>query len=300
LGYRGQSGNFLALMGRPKYDDSIDTIGESMTPLVPLRFNLRQALDCFLDFRFLTVRKKARAELVKVESRANIVDGLLLALHDVDKVIDIIRVANDTKAAKDAISSTLGTNVKQTEAILNLQLGQLTRLNKDKLDQEMGDIRNSRQRLSSLLSLNSAVYDTMIEDFESLAKEFGIDRRSRILSQDEKEVDSVKQIPNNPSIIVVTGGGYIKRMPLQTFEIQKRGTRGKQGASITSTNSAKYTTDVNVAHCFTCKDQDTLLMLTHSGIAYSLPAHEIPVFSRQAKGQSISSVLGVSTDVRIT
>jgi DNA gyrase subunit A len=104
--------------------------------LVPQRFTLRQALDCFLDFRFETIRRKSRYQLDKVEARAHIVDGLLIALEKVDDVIELVRSASDQKAARELLQGSLGTSEEQTDAILKLQLGQLTRLNKGKLDDE--------------------------------------------------------------------------------------------------------------------------------------------------------------------
>jgi DNA gyrase subunit A len=229
------------------------------------------------------------------------VSGLLKALSKIDAVIETIRTAKDAASAKEAIGQVLVTTAEQTDAILRLQLGQLTRLNKGKLEEERKELEKSRKRLESLLTEDNVVYATMNEEFSELNEEFGVDRKTQILADIDGDINEVELIPNDRSVIVVTRGGYIKRMPLQTFESQRRGTRGKRGASAASTTgSAEDSADSEVAHFFTCSDHDTLLMVTHRGIAYGLRAYEIPVASRTAKGQPIPSVLPVNSDDSIT
>jgi DNA gyrase subunit A len=283
------SGNFLALM-----NSDTDPNAESES-LVPQRFTLRRALDVFLDFRFLTIRKKVRYDLSKVAARAHIVEGLLLALEKVDTVIDIVRSAADTAAARQALIEELGTTEEQTDSILRLQLGQLTRLNKGKLEDEKSDLEKSTLELTGLLEVDNKVYDVMKEESQELITKFGVDRKSRIEIEDDGEVDEIDMVTNSRSVIVVTRGGYIKRMPLKTFESQGRGTRGKRG-----TSDGGESVDNEIAHCFTCNDHDTLLMVTQRGIAYGLRAYKVPIASRTAKGQPIPSVLPVRSDDVVT
>lgn len=275
------SGNFLALMG---------------SGTVPRRFTLRSALECFLDFRFETIRRRAAFELRKVASRAHIVDGLLRALQVVDEVIETIRSAPDQMSARVALmdpgNEDLALSRDQADAVLKLQLGQLTRLNKSKLLDEKESLETSRAELENLLSVDSAVRDVMKDEFEELKGKFGIPRRTRI-EPDEGELSEIDLVKNSRSVIVVTRGGYIKRMPLKTFESQGRGTRGKKGTSSASD-------DNEVAHCFTCNDHDTLLMTTQRGIAYGIRAFQVPTGGRTAKGVPIPSVLPVTVDDVIT
>jgi DNA gyrase subunit A len=281
------SGNFLALMNSDSDPDS--------QSLAPQRFTLRRALDVFLDFRFQTIRKKVRYDLSKVAARAHIVEGLLVALEKVDIVIDIVRQAADTPAARKALIEELGTTEEQTDSILRLQLGQLTRLNKGKLEDEKADLEKSRDELTALLEVDNKVYDVMKEESQELITKFGVDRKSRIEIEDDGEVDEIDMVTNSRSVIVVTRGGYIKRMPLKTFESQGRGTRGKRG-----TSDGGESIDNEIAHCFTCNDHDTLLMVTQRGIAYGLRAYKVPIASRTAKGQPIPSVLPVRADDIVT
>ena len=276
------SGNFLALMGEGT---------------VPQRFTLRSALDCFLDFRFDTIRRRSAFQLRKVEGRAHIVDGLLLALACIDDVIDIIRKASDQNGAREALmdesNEALGLSKEQAEAVMKLQLGQLTRLNKDKLQDEKATLDSSQKDLQTLMVVDQAVRDLMTVEFKAMKTKFGSARKTRI-EIEEGDVSELDLIRNSRSVIVVTRGGYIKRLPLKTFESQGRGTRGKK-ASGDSANS-----DNEVAHCFTCNDHDTLLMITQKGIAYGLRAYQVPIGGRTAKGQPIPAVLPVKADDIIT
>lgn len=264
---------------------------------VPRRFTLRSALDCFLDFRFVTIRRKSTFQLQKVAARAHIVDGLLLSLESVDQVIQLIRDAPDTNAARESLmdpaNKKLGLSREQADAVLKLQLGQLTRLNKGKLSDEKETLEQSRKQLTDRLENDSSVRKLMIEEFQKLKDKFAVPRRTKI-ELEEGEIEEMDLVQNSRSVIVVTRGGYIKRMPLQTFENQGRGTRGKKG---TSSNSNE---DTEIAHCFTCNDHDTLLMTTQRGVAYGLRAFQVPSGSRTAKGVPIPSVLPVKSDDLVT
>ena len=279
------SGNFLALMAAP--DDPLS--------LTPQRFTLRSALDCFLDFRFKTLRRKAQYQLGKVQARKHIVEGLLLALEKTDRVIEIVRASEDQQSARTALQEELQSSDEQTEAILRLQLGQLTRLNKGKLDSEKADLETKGSALTRLIESDEAIYEELLSEFAELSAKFGVDRKTSIELDNDGEVSELDLITNSRSVIVVNRGGYIKRMPLKTFESQGRGTRGKKGV-----NDGGSSAENQVAHCFTCNDHDSLLMITQRGIAFGLPAYQVATGSRTAKGQAIPSVLPIQGDDIIT
>ena len=276
------SGNFLALFG---------------SGTVPQRFTLREALDCFLDFRFQTIRNKCVFQLDRVENRIHIVEGLLIALEFTDEVIEIVRSSPDQASARETLMNQENTRFSlssaQADAVLKLQLGQLTRLNGDKLADERKTLAGSQASLRNLLTNDAAVNDAMVEEFEAIKEKFGTPRKTKILPE-EGEKEEIDLVQNERSVIVVTRGGYIKRMPLKTFESQNRGTRGKKGTSNTMSDENE------VAHCFTCNDHDTILMTTQGGIAYGLRAYQVPEGGRTAKGAPIPSVLPVKADDIIT
>ncbi|GMH91219.1 hypothetical protein TrST_g1741 [Triparma strigata] len=279
------SGNFLALMGG----------GTS-----PQRFTLRTALDSFLDFRFETVRRKAQYDLDKVEARDHLVDGLMKALKGIDFVIKTIREAEDTKAARDLLLSELDLSERQADAVLKLQLGQLTRLNGDKLADEKANLVNDISNLRTLMTDDTAVRDRMSNELAELKAKHGRERRTRI-EEEVTELGAIDLIKNSKSVIVVTAGGYVKRMPLSNFEAQQRGTRGKKGTSYVEDNDLDpEDEDPNVVeHCFSCQDHDTLLFSTNSGVAYGLRAFQIPISGRTAKGVPLPTVLPISADTDI-
>ena len=201
------SGNFLALMNKKSEDDESDddateASSSSSSSLTPQRFTLREALDCFLDFRFETIRRKSYYQLQKANARAKIVDGLLLALEHVDEVIELTRSAADTAGARKAMMNAKkgifatygGLSIEQADAVLRLQLGQLTRLNKGKLDSERSDLSDLQAKLTSLCEQDNEVYKVMKEEFSEIDDKFGEDRKTRILMEDGDvaEIDMIK------------------------------------------------------------------------------------------------------------
>ena len=200
------SGNFLALMdGSPK------------------RFTLRQALQCFIDFRFDTLRRRSAYQLDKVEARMHILEGLLKALIDVDKVIEIIRVAKDQVAARQILmdEKDFGLSRDQADAVLRLQLGQLTRLNKGKLEDERNDLKQKEKYLQKLLTVDDAVKELMAEEFQELSDKFGVPRRSVIETEDGGELLDIDLVKNSQSVIVVSRSGYIKRYVYNMKKLMK-------------------------------------------------------------------------------
>ncbi|GMH62783.1 hypothetical protein TrLO_g1053 [Triparma laevis f. longispina] len=278
------SGNFLALMGGGT---------------TPQRFTLRTALDSFLDFRFETVRRKAQFDLDKVEARDHIVDGLMKALEGIDFVIKTIREAEDSKAARSLLMEELVLGEKQADAVLKLQLGQLTRLNGDKLADEKANLVKDIEQLTNLMTDDTAVRNKISTELAELKSKYGRERRTRI-EEEVTELGAIDLIKNSKSVIVVTAGGYVKRMPLSNFEAQQRGTRGKKGTSFVDGDfEAEEDGDEDpnvVEHCFSCQDHDTLLFSTISGVAYGLRAFQIPISGRTAKGVPLPSVLPISGD----
>ena len=324
------SGNLVALMMPPS--------ASSASALTPQRFTLREALVYFLDFRFETIRRKTAFQLSKVQARAHIVDGLLIALLKVDEVIELIRSMPDQKSVKEALmispddnhdktskgSLRLGLSPEQADSVLRLQLGQLTRLNQGKLEDEKADLESKSAGLQKLLDVDDAVYEYMLNEFDEMDEKYGQDRKTKILN-DDGEVNEIDLITNARSgkyihmrhyclvslyhttitnlifcvpfiyiVVVLTHGGYIKRMPLKNFESQGRGTRGKRGTSDTSSSGDE------VMHCITCNDHDTLLMITQNGLAYGIPAYQVPTGSRTSKGTPITSVIPISLDQTVT
>jgi DNA gyrase subunit A len=196
------SGNFLALFGGNEDENTNDMNDNNGSSLTPKRFTLREALDCFLDFRFTTLRRKAAFQLGKVEARMHIVQGLLLALSKLDAIIDLIRTSPDQASVKKALMDPkgllLGLSQGQADALLKLQLGQLTRLSQGKLTEEQGDLETQQRELNRLLTQERAVYEVMLQDFIELDEKFGVDRKTQILN-DDGDVSEIEMIKNSRS-----------------------------------------------------------------------------------------------------
>ncbi len=278
------SGNFLALIGSK-----------------PERFTLRSALEHFINFRFTTARRKAAHQMKKESTRFHIVEGLLKALGGIDTVIDTIRSVSDFATAREALMNhtDLALSKEQAESVLKLPLGSLTRLNKENLLEEQKALKASMRYLQRLLKEDAAVREAMRTEFQELKDKFAIPRRTTIEVEETGELNDLDLIENTRSVIVVTRGGYIKRMPLSAFESQRRGTRGKRGTSSSSGGAPSggddddNNHDNEVAHCFICNDHDTLLVLTNDGVAFGIRAYQVPQSSRTAKGVPFPSVLPV-------
>jgi len=296
------AGNFLALF--PGTDGDGGAVADGGGSYLPRRFTLRQALDTFLDFRFQTVRKRSQLRLDKAARRAHIVDGLVLALEKVDEVVEAARTSDSAEAARLALATTIGLSPEQADAVLKLQLGQLTRMSAGRLTDERAELAGKIGTLEDLMTQDTAVRELMRQELAGLRDAHGVPRRTLILPEEDGSVREEDLIRNTRSVILVTRGGYIKRMPLANFEQQGRGTRGKRGtnsaaSAATSSAATGGTDDVHpsdIAHCFTCNDHDTLLVVAGRGVAFGIRAHRIPAGSRTARGVPIPSVLPTRPD----
>lgn len=209
------SGNLLALM---KPDSTGTTRSEAAQSekkssieseaLTPQRFTLREALDYFLDFRFETIRRKTKHQLGKVQSRIHIVDGLLVALDQIDAIIELIRRMPDQASCRTVLMQSeptetaklaLGLSKEQADSVLRLQLGQMTRLSQGKLTDERNDLESKRKGLQTLLDEDNAVYDVMTTEMDEMDQKYGHERKSKILRDDDGEVQEVDLVKNSRS-----------------------------------------------------------------------------------------------------
>lgn len=297
------SGNLLALAGAGTR---------------PERLTLRSALGHFLDFRFDTLRRRASHRLGKRAARREVVDALLAALSHVDEVVDVVRDAPDAAAAREGLAARvpgLGGNPARAEAVLKLRLGQLTRLDHDKLATERDELDADVRTLTRLMEDDDAVWDQLVEETREIKTKHAVPRRTRIERAtiaaaagssggvDGVGADGISEmdlVKNSRSVIVVTKSGYIKRLPLSTYSSQGRGTRGKRSTRNTdndgvggskNTRNNNNNVDDDVAHCVTCNDHDMLLLATRRGVAHGVRAYKVPTFGRTARGVPLPTVL---------
>ncbi|WP_254567284.1 DNA gyrase subunit A [Oscillatoria sp. HE19RPO] len=268
--------------------------GANMLALVnsePQLLTLRQFLTVFLEFRIETIERRTRYELRKAEERDHLLQGLLIALENLDSIIALIRRAADTPSAKQELIANYEFSEVQADAILQMQLRRLTALEADKIQQEHEDLQLTIADLRDILARRERVLEIIENEAAELKTKFATPRRT-VIEHAEGEIDVTDLIANEKALVMITEQGYIKRMPVNTFEAQSRATRGKSGAKIKE--------DDGIAHFLTCRDHDAILFFSDRGVVYSLNAYQIPTGSRTARGMAITQMLPIPFKEKIT
>ncbi len=257
----------------------------------PVLLTLRQALQVFLDFRYEVISRRTRYFLRKAEERDHILQGLLVALQNLDPVIELIRSAGDTNIAKAGLVANYQLTETQADAILQMQLRRLTALEADKIQQEHEELVHRIADLKDILATRQRILDITIAELEEMKTKFATPRRTTITAI-EGEIDVVDLVANNEVLILLTSQGYIKRLPVDTFTSQNRATRGK------SSNAMKD--NDTIEHFLACRTHDHLLFFTDRGKVYSLRAYEIAEGSRTSRGTALVQMLQVAAEEKIT
>ncbi|MBD2197975.1 MULTISPECIES: DNA topoisomerase (ATP-hydrolyzing) subunit A [Calothrix] len=268
--------------------------GANMLALVngePQTLTLKQFLEVFLDFRIESINRRTRYELRKAEERDHILQGLLIALSHLDAIINLIRHASDAPTAKGELITTYGLSEVQADAILQMQLRRLTALEADKIRQEHEDLQAQIADLRDILARRERVLAIIEEEVTHIKTSFATPRRT-VITHAEGEIDDLDLIANEKVLILLTEQGYIKRMPVSTFEAQSRATRGKA--------AAKVKDDDTIEHFLTCCDHDSVLFFSDRGVVYCLKTYQIPVGSRTSRGTPIVQLLPIPKEEKIT
>jgi DNA gyrase subunit A len=268
--------------------------GVNMLALVegePQLLGLKQSLQVFLDFRIETITRRTRYELRKAEERDHVLQGLLVALANLDAIIHLIRHAADTTTARQELIASYELSDVQADAILQMQLRRLTALEAEKIQQEHDELQLRIADLQDILERRERILQIIETEVADLKSAYANPRRTMIERADGELVDT-DLIANEQAIILLTEQGYIKRMPVSTFEAQSRATRGKA--------AARMKEDDGVEHFLTCCDHDSILFFSDRGISYCLKAYQIPTGSRTSRGTPIVQMLPISHEERIT
>ena len=257
----------------------------------PVLLNLRRMLEVFLDFRIETIERRTRYLLRKAEERDHILQGLLVALNDLDAVIQLIRHAADAAGAKAGLIEVHGLSELQADAILQMQLRRLTALEADKIRLEHEDLLAKITDYNDILRRRERVLEIIETELRQLKERHSTPRRTEILDL-EGGLEDIDLIANERSVVLVTENGYLKRMPVSEFEATSRGTRGKAGT--------KSQGDEGVRLFISCNDHDSLLLFSDRGVVYSVPAYRVPIASRAAKGTPVVQLLPIPREEQIT
>ncbi|MBW4577600.1 MAG: DNA gyrase subunit A [Aphanothece sp. CMT-3BRIN-NPC111] len=257
----------------------------------PQLLTLKQFLQVFLDFRIETITRRTQYELRKAQERNHLLQGLMIALLNLDSLIEMIRKAADTPSAKSGMIETYQLSEAQADAILQMQLRRLTALEADKIRLEHEELQARIADLQDILARRERILEIIETEIGELRATHSTPRRT-VIEHAEGELEDTDLIANEKALILLTEQGYIKRMPVNTFEAQSRATRGKKGTGMKE--------DDGVEHFITCCDHDSILFFSDRGVVYCLKAYQIPTGSRTARGVPIVQMLPIPRNEKIT
>jgi DNA gyrase subunit A len=253
----------------------------------PKIMNLKQLLDRFVEHRHEIIVRRTQFDLEAAEAREHILEGLKIAVDNIDEVVAIIRKSKDVPDADARLRKRFGLSEKQSDAILNMRLAKLTGLEIEKLDAEVKEVRAIIKELKSILASKPKRMGILKEEMAEVAEDFGDARRTEIVA-DQGEFTVEDLIAEEDMVITISHSGYIKRIPVSTYRKQRRGGRGLNGADLKA--------DDWVEHLFIASTHDYLMFFTTAGQAYWLKVHEIPQAGRAARGKPIVSCIAMKQD----
>jgi DNA gyrase subunit A len=253
----------------------------------PRELSLRDMLLEFLNHRRRVITRRSQFELRQAEARLHILEGLLIALRNLDAVIKLIRGSADAETARTGLMQRFGLTQAQAQAILDLTLRRLTSLERDKIEAEHKEIQETIARLRQILTDERELMKLIAEELTDIRKEFADERRTQIIEA-EGDFSIEDLIVEEDVLVTVTHGGYIKRTPLSLYRTQKRGGRGKIGATTSEEDFVEHLVPVGT--------HDRLLFFTSAGKVYEKKAYELPEGGRAARGRSIANLLSLAGD----
>jgi len=251
----------------------------------PKVLSLKQCLVYYLDHQKVVIRRRTLFELNKAEARAHILEGLRIALDNLDAVITLIRNSRTTDIAREGLMTQFNLSEKQAQAILDMRLQRLTGLEREKIEEEFQSLMKLIAELKAILADEEKILDIIREELTEIKERFNDKRRTEIVMGGIENIEDEDLIPQENIVISLTHNGYIKRLPVSTYRAQRRGGRGIQGMG---TNEDDF-----VEHLMTTSTHDTILFFTNKGKVYRSKGYEIPEYSRTAKGIPIINLLGI-------
>lgn len=254
----------------------------------PKVLNLKECLVHYLNHQRVVIRRRTEFELRKAEARAHILEGLRIALDNLDAVINLIRNSRTTDIARTGLMEQFHLTEKQAQAILDMRLQRLTGLEREKIEEEYQELVALIAELKAILADDEKILEIIREELTEIKERFNDTRRTEITAGGLDDIEDEDLIPRENIVITLTHNDYIKRLPVSTYRAQKRGGRGIQGMG---TNDDDF-----VEHLITTSTHDTILFFTNKGKVYRAKGYEIPEFSRTAKGIPIINLLGIDKD----
>jgi DNA gyrase subunit A len=276
-----------------KHTPMQQTFGVNMVALVdnvPRTLSLREVIGHYVDHQRTVIVRRTKYELRRAEERAHVLEGLLIALANLDEVIALIRGSQTPEVARNGLVERFELTVVQAQAILQLTLSRLTALEADKIQQEHKDLVERIKELREILGDESRVMALIKEELTEIAEAYGDDRRTEIVHA-EGEIDIEDLIADQQMVISITHSGYIKSLPLSTYRQQRRGGVGVTGMEMKD--------DDYIEHLFVSSTHDYLLFFTNRGKVYRLKVYELPEASRTARGRALVNLLPLREGERV-
>ncbi len=257
----------------------------------PKVFTLPEILNVFLSHRKTVIIRRTIFDLEKAKARAHILEGLKIALDNIDEVVKIIRASANDAEAKESLQQRFGLSTIQSQAILDMRLGRLTGLQRDKLEAEYQELLALISELEAILKSEEKLNEIIKEELLEIREKYSDERRTEI-EDSYDEIDIEDLIPNEPMVVTITHNGYVKRVPIKSYEKQRRGGKGK--VAVTTHD------DDFIERFFVSNTHDTLMFVTNmGGQLYWLKVYRIPEGSRTAKGKAVVNLINLRPDEKI-
>lgn len=258
---------------------------------VPRTLSLKEMLHYYILHQEEVIERRTRYDLAKAEARAHILEGFVIALDYIDKVINIIRSSETDVEAKERLMEAFKLSEKQSEAILEMRLRRLTGLEREKIENELAELRESIAYYKQLLNDTNMVHGVIKDELLEIKSRYSTLRKTKITGA-VKELDVEDLIAEEEVAVTVTKAGYIKRLPVSTYRQQKRGGKGMQGVNLKESDF--------VEHLFIASTHDYILFFSNKGKVYRLKVYEIPEASRHARGNAIVNLLPFEKDEKVS
>lgn len=258
----------------------------------PQVMTLKQVLEHFINHRKEVIRRRSEYELRKAKERAHILEGLLIALGDIDAVIDTIRKSKDREDARTNLIAKFKLDEIQANAILDMRLSQLAALERQRIEDEYKALMERIAELESILADEAKIIAIIKEESSEIKEKFSDERRTIIHPNQIGKFEALDLIPDESVAVVLTKGNYIKRVPISTYRVQNRGGKGVIGMGTKEEDE--------IEHLLSCSTHDDIFFFTNTGRVFQTKVYEIPSASRQAKGTPIVNVIQMTNAERIT
>jgi DNA gyrase subunit A len=280
------------LFSHTSLQSSFGIINLALVKGKPQCLNLKELIHYFVEHRIEVVTRRTRFELRKAEERAHILEGLVIALANIDEVVAIIKASKDINTAKLMLQERFLLSEIQAQAIVDMRLGRLTSLEVEKLQQELAELKVHIAYLKSLLEDENKLRGLIKDETRSISDRYGDKRRTEIVAGEVENINIEDLIKKEEMVILISNLGYVKRVSVSAYRNQGRGGKGMQ--------SAKLTEDDFVEQIFVASTHEYIMFITSEGKAYWMKVHELPEGSRTSKGAHIKSLLTVSPNEDIT